>query len=172
MSCINPRSFISHSNPQVVLFEKTKINNNSNKTITTITTTSKILQKTNKQTKKKKKKTQTEKSKTNNRKQTQSPQNKTNKVKQANNKQTNKTPHKLDSRDNYQKSLKVRQSYRLVGLVVKASVTGAEDPGFELDFFGSSNTRDFKIGTPVATLPGAWHYMVSSGTGRPGVSIM
>ena len=40
------------------------------------------------------------------------------------------------------------------------------------DFSGSSHTSDFKIGTPVATLPGAWHYRVSTGTGRPGVSIL
>ena len=38
--------------------------------------------------------------------------------------------------------------------------------------FGSSHTRDLKIGTPVATLPGVWHYRVSAGTGRPGVSIL
>ena len=31
---------------------------------------------------------------------------------------------------------------------------------------------DLKIGTPVATLPGAWRYRVSAGTGRPGVSIL
>ena len=31
---------------------------------------------------------------------------------------------------------------------------------------------DFKIGTPMATLPGAWHYRVSAVTGRPGVSIL
>ena len=37
-------------------------------------------------------------------------------------------------------------------------------------FSGSSHTRDLKIGTLVATLPGAWHYRVSAGTGRPGVS--
>ena len=59
--------------------------------------------------------------------------------------------------------------------MVKASASGAEDPGFESrlrrDFSGSSPTSDFKIGTPVATLPGAWHYRLSSGTGRPGVSI-
>ena len=65
---------------------------------------------------------------------------------------------------------------RLVGLVVKASTWGAEDPGFEsrlrLDFSGSSHTSDFKIGTPVATLPGAWHSRVSAGTGWPGVSIL
>ena len=39
-------------------------------------------------------------------------------------------------------------------------------------FSGSSHTSDFKIGTPVATLPGAWHYRVSTGTGQPGVSIL
>ena len=39
-------------------------------------------------------------------------------------------------------------------------------------FSGSSHTSDLKIGTPVATLPGAWHYRVSAGTGRPGVSIL
>ena len=39
-------------------------------------------------------------------------------------------------------------------------------------FSGSSHTSDFKIGTPVATLPGAWRYRVSTGTGRPGVSML
>ena len=39
-------------------------------------------------------------------------------------------------------------------------------------FLGSSHTSDSKIGTPVATLPGAWRYWVSAGTGRPGVSIL
>ena len=39
-------------------------------------------------------------------------------------------------------------------------------------FSGSSHTSDFKIGTPVATLPGAWRYRVSTGTGQPGVSIL
>ena len=65
---------------------------------------------------------------------------------------------------------------RLVGLVVKASASGAEDPGFESrlgrDFSGSSRTSDLKTGAPVATLPGAWHYRASAGTGRPGVSIL
>ena len=65
---------------------------------------------------------------------------------------------------------------RLGGLVVKASASGAEYPGFESrlrrDSSGSSHTSDFKIGTPVATLPGAWRYRVSAGTGRPGVSIL
>ena len=56
-------------------------------------------------------------------------------------------------------------SYRLVGLVVKAPTLGAEDPGskscLQRDFSGSSHTGDLKIGTPVAILPGAWHYRVS-----------
>ena len=59
----------------------------------------------------------------------------------------------------------------------KASASRAEDPGFESslrrDFFsGSSHTSDSKIDTLVATLPGAWRYRVSAGTGRPGVSIL
>ena len=66
--------------------------------------------------------------------------------------------------------------HRLVGQVVKASASGAEDPGFESrlrqNFSGSSHTSDLKIGTPVATLLGAWRYRVSAGTGRPGVSIL
>ena len=61
----------------------------------------------------------------------------------------------------------------LVGLVVKASAPRAEDPGFESllrrYFSGWSHTSDSKTGTPVATLPGAWRYRVSTGTGRPGV---
>ena len=39
-------------------------------------------------------------------------------------------------------------------------------------FSGSSHTSSLKIGTQVATLPGAWRYRVSAGTGRPGVSIL
>ena len=66
--------------------------------------------------------------------------------------------------------------HRLVGLVVKASASRVEDPGFESrlrqNFSGSSHTSDLKIGTPVATLPGAWRYRVSAGTGWPGVSIL
>ena len=58
----------------------------------------------------------------------------------------------------------------------KASASRAEDPGFKSrlhrDFFGSSHTSDLKIGTPVATLPGAWRSRVSAGTGRPRVSIL
>ena len=39
-------------------------------------------------------------------------------------------------------------------------------------FSGSSHTSDLKIGTPVATLPDAWCYRVSAGTGWPSVSIL
>ena len=64
----------------------------------------------------------------------------------------------------------------LVGLVVKMSASGAEDPGFESclrwDFSRSSHTSDLKLGTPVATLPGAWHYRVSTRIGLPSVSIL
>ena len=52
---------------------------------------------------------------------------------------------------------------------VKASASREEDPGFEShlrqDFSGSSHTSDLKIGTPVTTLPDAWRYRVSAGTG-------
>ena len=63
----------------------------------------------------------------------------------------------------------------------KASTSRVEDPGFEsrlrLDFFGvescqSSHTSDSKIGTPVATLLGAWCSRVSAGTGWLSVSIL
>ena len=67
-------------------------------------------------------------------------------------------------------------SYRLLGLMVKASASRAEDPGFKSslrrDFSGSGHTSDLKIGTPVATLPGSWRPRVSTGTGRSGVSIL
>ena len=60
--------------------------------------------------------------------------------------------------------------------MVKASASRAEDPGLKpclhQDFSGSSHTSDLESGTPVATLPGAWRYRVSAGTGRPGVSIL
>ena len=64
----------------------------------------------------------------------------------------------------------------LVGLVVKASTSKAEDPGFDSrlrrDFSGSSHTSDLKIVIPAGTLPGAWRYRVSAGADRPGVSIL
>ena len=55
--------------------------------------------------------------------------------------------------------------------MVKESGSGAEDPGFESrlrrDFSGSSHTGDLNM-----HLLGAWHYMVSAGTGQPGVSML
>ena len=58
--------------------------------------------------------------------------------------------------------------------MVKVSALRAENPGFESrlhqDFSRSSHTSDLKIGTPVATLTGDWHYRVSAGTGWPGAS--
>ena len=58
----------------------------------------------------------------------------------------------------------------LVGLMVKASSSGADNPGFDSHL--SSHTGDLQMGTPVATLPGAWHYRVSAGTGWSCVSIL
>ena len=46
------------------------------------------------------------------------------------------------------------------------------NPACDGVFSGSSHTSDLKIGFPVATLPGTWHYRVSVGTGRPGVSVL
>ena len=64
----------------------------------------------------------------------------------------------------------------LVGLVVRRPPRERKIPGSNPTctgiFSGSSHTSDFKIGTPVATLPGAWRYRVSAGTGRPDVSIL
>ena len=60
--------------------------------------------------------------------------------------------------------------------MLKAPASRAEDPRFESrmcrDFSGVELYQWFNIGTPVATLPGAWRYRVSDGTGRPGVSIL
>ena len=64
----------------------------------------------------------------------------------------------------------------LVGLVVRCPPRERKIPGLypacDRIFSGSNHTSDPKIGTPVATLPGAWRYRVSTGTGRPGVSIL
>ena len=58
----------------------------------------------------------------------------------------------------------------LVGLVVRRPPRERKIPGLNPAcggiFSGSSHTSDLKIGTPVATLPGAWRYRVSTGTGR------
>ena len=63
----------------------------------------------------------------------------------------------------------------VAGLVVRRPPWERKIPGSNPAcagiFSGSSHTSDSKIGTPVATLPGAWRYRVSTGTGRPGVSI-
>ena len=48
----------------------------------------------------------------------------------------------------------------------------SSNPRLRRDFSGSSHTSDSKIGTPVATLLGAWHYRVNAGTGQPGASIL
>ena len=65
---------------------------------------------------------------------------------------------------------------RLVGLVVRRPPRERKIPGLNPAgggiFSGSSHTSDLNIGTPVATLPGAWCYWVSAGTGWPGVSIL
>ena len=65
---------------------------------------------------------------------------------------------------------------RLVGLMVRRPPRERKVPGSNPAcggiFSGSSHTNDLKIGTPVATMPGAWRYRVSTGTGRPGVSIL
>ena len=65
---------------------------------------------------------------------------------------------------------------RLVGLVVgcppRERMIPGSNPACAGIFLGSSHTYDLKIGTPVATLPGAWRYRVSAGTGRPSVSIL
>ena len=67
-------------------------------------------------------------------------------------------------------------AYRLVGLVERRPPRERKiprsNPACDGIFSGSSHTSDLKIGTPVAALPGAWRYRVSSGTGRPGVSIL
>ena len=65
---------------------------------------------------------------------------------------------------------------RLVGLMVRRPPRERKVPGSNPAcagiFLGSSHTCDLNIGTPVATLPGAWRYRVSTMTGRPGVSIL
>ena len=66
--------------------------------------------------------------------------------------------------------------HRLVGLVVRRRLESGRSrvriPLAQGFFSGSSHTSDLKIGTPVATLPGAWQNRVSTRTGRPGVSIL
>ena len=64
-----------------------------------------------------------------------------------------------------------------LGLEVRRLPTERGKPGFDPCFpDGASslsiNTIDVKTGTPVATVPGAWHERVSTGTSLPGVSIL
>ena len=65
---------------------------------------------------------------------------------------------------------------RLVGLVVKASASRAEGPGFESrlrrDFFGVESYQSLKHWYSSGYPAGAWYYRVSAGTGWPGVSIL
>ena len=66
-------------------------------------------------------------------------------------------------------------THRFVGLVVRRPrerKVPSSNPACAGIFSGSSHTSVLNIGTPVATLPGAWRYRVSTGTGRPGVSIL
>ena len=65
----------------------------------------------------------------------------------------------------------------LVDLVVKVSTLRAEKLGFDSclrtgNFSRVSHTSDLEIGMPVATLPDAWCYRVSAGTGWCGVSLL
>ena len=59
-------------------------------------------------------------------------------------------------------------AHRLVGLVVKVFAPRVRRGNFAM----SSRNSGFKIGTPVATLSGAWRYRVNAGTGWSGVSIL
>ena len=65
---------------------------------------------------------------------------------------------------------------RLGGLMIKPSASRAEDPGFESrllrDFPGLSHTSYLKNWHTGVTLPGAWRYRVSAGTGWPSVSLL
>ena len=66
--------------------------------------------------------------------------------------------------------------HHLVGPMAKTPTSRADDPGFDSclhrgDLSRWSHTCGLKIGAPVTTLPGAWHYRVSAGTGWPGVSV-
>ena len=66
--------------------------------------------------------------------------------------------------------------HRLVGLVVRRPPPERKIPGsnpaFTRNFSGSGHTSDSKIGITVTTLPSAWRYRVSAGTGRPCISIL
>ena len=73
-------------------------------------------------------------------------------------------------------SLRLQHVDRIVGLEVRRPPRERKIPGSNPAcagiFLGSSHTSDLNIGTPVATVPGAWRYRVGAGTGRLGVSIL
>ena len=50
-------------------------------------------------------------------------------------------------------------------LVFKTSASRVPDLALVPAFTRVSHTSDLKIGNPVVTLPGTWHYRVSTGTG-------
>ena len=70
----------------------------------------------------------------------------------------------------------IHLEHRLVGIVVRRLPREQKIPGSNPAcvgiFSGLSHTSDLKIGTSLATLPGAWRYRISAGTGWPGVSIL
>ena len=70
----------------------------------------------------------------------------------------------------------VPMDHRLIGQVARRSPrewkVPSSNPACIGIFLGSSHTSNLKIGSPVATLPGAWCYRVSTGTGQPSVSIL
>ena len=85
------------------------------------------------------------------------------------------TIHISDSDENKYDDSASATTDHLVGLVVRRPPRERKIPGSNPCagiFSGSSHTSDLKIGTPLATLPGAWRYRVSIGTGRPSVSIL
>ena len=52
-----------------------------------------------------------------------------------------------------------------------ATTTGTADMGLESSTMSSPNS-ELKVGTPLVTLPGAWRYWLSIGTGWTGDSIL
>ena len=62
---------------------------------------------------------------------------------------------------------------RPVALVVKVSALRTADPEFNSHVHcGNFSGLSHSIGTPTATVPGAWHYRVIAGTCWPGVNIL
>ena len=129
------------------------------------------------------KKTTNKKTKTKQNKTKQNKQNKTNKqtkkktpTKQQQQQQTNKQQQPNNFTSGADVCAFSHPCDRLVGLMVRRLTRERKIPGSNPAcariFSGSSHTSDLKIGTLVDTLPGAWRYRVSAGTGRPGVSIL